>query len=74
MKKRNIQRLENAAERIQRAMELIDIALEQDGDNFSNSDYYYLQQLSIKMFTDINMIRTIVKVAKEDSGYDIHRY
>ena len=68
MKITNIKKLEKAADMIENAMGLIDIAVEKDGDTIKSSDEYFLTELSRCMRKDSVSVRLIAKVAREDIG------
>ena len=68
MKITNIKKLEKAADMIEKAMWLIDIAVEKDGDTIKRSDEYSLTELSECMQKDAVSVRLIAKVAREDIG------
>lgn len=64
----NIKKLEKAADMIEKAMWLIDVAVEKDGDTINRSDEYFLTELSRCMQKDSVSVRRIAKVAREDIG------
>lgn len=68
MKINNIKKLEKAADMIEKAMGLIDVAVEKDGDTIKSSDEYFLRELSECMRKDSVSVRLIAKVAREDIG------
>lgn len=68
MKITNIKKLEKAADMIEKAMGLIDVAVEKDGDSIKRSDEFFLTVLSRRMQKDAVSVRLIAKVAREDIG------
>lgn len=66
MKITNIKKLEKAADMMEKAMVLIDAAMEVDGDTIKSSDEYFLTELSRCMRKDAYSVRLISKVARED--------
>lgn len=66
MKITNIKKLEKAADMIEKAMGLIDVAVEKDGDTIKRSDEFFLTVLSRRMQKDAVSVRLIAKVARED--------
>ena len=68
MKITNIKKLEKAADMIEKAMGLIDVAVEKDGDSIILSDEFFLTVLSRRMQKDAVSVRLIAKLAREDIG------
>lgn len=68
MRVTNVKRLEHASEMIIKAANLIDTAVERDGDFIRRIDLYYLRNVIKELMLESGSIKNIAKVLREDYG------